>query len=153
MKFFGFGLLLCLYAQLLTVLGSPQGAEEENVVISYPDDTPSSLLQQAMDMITDAGGIITHEYSIIRGFAAVAPEYVLSSITTLSPDFQPVIEQDGVVSINDSHDWSEEEDEADAEEDEEFYLEDLPGIMKTMQRHDDNAEVVYDTEAVTAGHS
>lgn len=62
-----------------------------------------------------------------RGFAAVAPEYVLSSITTLSPDFQPVIEQDGVVSINDSHDWSEEEDEADAEEDEEFYLEDVSG--------------------------
>lgn len=70
MKFFGFGLLLCLYAQLLTVLGSPQGAEEENVVISYPDDTPSSLLQQAMDMITDAVRLCPFDLLLGSGFVS-----------------------------------------------------------------------------------
>ncbi|KAI5304428.1 hypothetical protein KEM56_006505 [Ascosphaera pollenicola] len=137
MKFFGVGFLFSVYAQLLAVLVSAQAEAEaeENVVISFPDDTPSSLLQHAMDLITDAGGIITHEYSKYsvthdisnRGFAATAPEYVLSSITTLSPDYKPVIEKDGIVSINDGRDWPEDEDEDEHENEDDEHSEGVSG--------------------------
>jgi hypothetical protein len=36
------------------------------VIVSYPDDTPNSVIDQAMDAIRAAGGVITHEYKLIK---------------------------------------------------------------------------------------
>jgi hypothetical protein len=46
------------------VLGAqlPQKA----VIVSYPNDTPDSVLNQAKDAIKAAGGMITHEYKLIK---------------------------------------------------------------------------------------
>jgi len=59
--------LISILALVTVALGArmPQKA----VIISYPDDTPDSVIQQAMDAIRDAGGMITHEYKLIKGFA------------------------------------------------------------------------------------
>jgi hypothetical protein len=35
---------------------------QKPVVVSYPDDTPSSVIDQAIEEIRKDGGIITHEY-------------------------------------------------------------------------------------------
>lgn len=36
---------------------------QKAVVISYPDETPQHVLDEAKEAILAAGGIITHEYS------------------------------------------------------------------------------------------
>lgn len=54
-------LLACLFA-LAVVAISPQKA----VIVTYPEDTPDSILDQAKDAIRKAGGMITHDYKLIK---------------------------------------------------------------------------------------
>ena len=67
-----FYLLLCLVAALLVTLASAITAQKA-VMITYPEDTPASVIENAMDAIRKAGGTITHEYS-------TAPLYVIDTI-------------------------------------------------------------------------
>ena len=54
-------LLVCLFA--LTVIAvAPQKA----VIVTYPENTPDSVMDQAKDTIRKAGGMITHDYKLIR---------------------------------------------------------------------------------------
>jgi hypothetical protein len=46
------------------------------------------------------GGFITHEYSLIKGFAAKVPAKVLESVQAMGQEHNILIEQDQVVSIN-----------------------------------------------------
>ncbi len=39
---------------------------QKAVIVSYPDNTPDSIVDQAKDAIIKAGGIITHEYKLIK---------------------------------------------------------------------------------------
>jgi Mrp family chromosome partitioning ATPase len=39
---------------------------QKAVIVSYPDETPDSVVNQAMDAIREAGGMITHEYRLIK---------------------------------------------------------------------------------------
>ncbi|PSK57925.1 hypothetical protein C1H76_1498 [Elsinoe australis] len=48
-----------------------------SVLISYPKETDDSIVEQAKKDIEDAGGKITHTYTIFKGFAAQAPAQVL----------------------------------------------------------------------------
>ena len=61
---FTFSILLAFIAVALAAT-QPQKA----VIISYPDNTPDKILDQAKQAITDAGGIITHEYKLIKSVA------------------------------------------------------------------------------------
>ena len=55
-------LLTFLFA--LALAAAPQKA----IVVSYEDpNTPQSVVEEAMDAIKKAGGIITHEYSECNG--------------------------------------------------------------------------------------
>lgn len=47
----------------LFAAGASAITAQKAVIVTYPDDTPDSVLTQAMDAIRDAGGIVTHEYS------------------------------------------------------------------------------------------
>lgn len=58
MKFAIVTLLLSLFA--LTALAAPP---QRSVIVSYPDDTPNSVLDEAKAAVKQAGGMITHEYS------------------------------------------------------------------------------------------
>jgi hypothetical protein len=56
--------IFSLLALVAVVMGAtmPQKA----VIISYPDNTPDNVVNQAMDAIKAAGGMITHEYKLIK---------------------------------------------------------------------------------------
>ena len=60
MKFTIYSLLAFVTVAMAATL--PQKA----VIISYPTDTPDSIVDQAKDAIVKAGGIITHEYKLIK---------------------------------------------------------------------------------------
>lgn len=61
MKSYIFSLFLAVLAITVSAV-APQKA----VLISYPQDTPDSVLKEAMNAIEEAGGVITHEYSTVR---------------------------------------------------------------------------------------
>ncbi|KAJ5792220.1 uncharacterized protein N7503_008198 [Penicillium pulvis] len=72
----------------------------KSVIITFPKGTPSSVITQAKDSLVASGGIITHEYFLINGFAAEAPVNALQTLSTESTEYKPVIEEDKVVSAN-----------------------------------------------------
>ncbi len=39
---------------------------QKSVIVSYPDNTPDRVLDQAKNAIKAAGGMITHEYKLIK---------------------------------------------------------------------------------------
>jgi len=45
--------------------------------------------------------VITHEYHLIKAFAAKAPAKILQSVETMGSKYNAVVEEDQVVSIND----------------------------------------------------
>lgn len=55
---------------LVTALTAASGAlavdVQKSVIVSYPADTPNSVLDQAKNAIKDSGGMITHEYQLIK---------------------------------------------------------------------------------------
>ncbi|KAL4875566.1 hypothetical protein BJY04DRAFT_201663 [Aspergillus karnatakaensis] len=72
-----------------------------SILVTYPKDTPDSVITEAKDSFKKAGGVITHEYSlVIKGFAANGPEEAIQQISTKSTAYQPTIEQDQPVSIS-----------------------------------------------------
>jgi hypothetical protein len=56
--------ILSTLAMAAVVLGAQQ--PQKAVIVSYPNDTPDSIVVQAMDAIKAAGGMITHEYKLIK---------------------------------------------------------------------------------------
>ncbi|KAL2809537.1 hypothetical protein BJX63DRAFT_435101 [Aspergillus granulosus] len=91
MKLFSAGLALALLPLALA----------KSVLITYPKDTPDSVINEAKDSIRKAGGTITHEYRlVIKGFAADAPEAAIQEVSTQSTLYKPTIEQDQPVSIS-----------------------------------------------------
>lgn len=59
MKLFLFVTLLTVVALSVRAVVLPQKA----IIVSYPDDTPERVLDEAMSAIKAAGGVVTHEYS------------------------------------------------------------------------------------------
>ncbi|KAK8200642.1 hypothetical protein M8818_005957 [Zalaria obscura] len=76
------------------------GAAQKAIVVSYPSDTPDSVLEQAKAAIKEAGGVITHEYSLIKAFAANAPAKVIQSVQAWGVDHNIIVEEDQVVNAN-----------------------------------------------------
>jgi hypothetical protein len=56
--------IFSILALTAVVLGAAM--PQKSVIISYPDATPDSVVDQAKSAIKDAGGIITHEYKLIK---------------------------------------------------------------------------------------
>ncbi|KAF2250627.1 hypothetical protein BU26DRAFT_517454 [Trematosphaeria pertusa] len=67
------------------------------VIISFPKEAPDSLLESAKEAIKKAGGVITHEYNIIKGFACQAPASILETVSAMSAEFPALIESDGIM--------------------------------------------------------
>ncbi|KAI9785515.1 MAG: hypothetical protein M1839_009256 [Geoglossum umbratile] len=70
---------------------------QKSVVVVYEPNTPDSIVQQAKDAIVAAGGMITHEYSFISGFAARTTTEVVNSIMALGAQYNFAVEDDQVV--------------------------------------------------------
>ncbi|EXJ80082.1 hypothetical protein A1O3_08368 [Capronia epimyces CBS 606.96] len=95
-----FHLGLVLLGLVASVLALP--ALQKPVIVQYPDDTPSSVIEKAIEEIKKDGGIITHEYSLIKGFAARVSEVTLTKISTMADAYVPYIENDYVVHVDGS---------------------------------------------------
>jgi hypothetical protein len=53
-------------ASLALVYGAFAVDLQKQVIISYPNETPDWVVQEAKDAILGAGGAITHEYNLIK---------------------------------------------------------------------------------------
>ena len=77
---------LSILASIIALLGvaSAIAQPQKQVIVSYPDNTPDSVIEAAMSEIKAAGGFITHEYKI---FKCVAASSMLLSllITSMRP--------------------------------------------------------------------
>ncbi|MCJ1352645.1 MAG: hypothetical protein MMC33_002629 [Icmadophila ericetorum] len=90
-------------AAIITLLGLVAAHEpSKQVIVSYPQDTPDSVITQAMNALIAAGGIITHEYTLIKGFAATASVEALNAIQVLSSAYPATVEEDQIVTIQES---------------------------------------------------
>lgn len=59
--------LISFFLAALTLFSSALAVDiQKSVIVSYPEGTPDSVLDQAKDAIRQAGGQITHEYTLIR---------------------------------------------------------------------------------------
>ncbi|TDZ23015.1 Uncharacterized protein C8034_v001252 [Colletotrichum sidae] len=77
-----FALLLAAFTVVPSVFAVDQ---MKSVIIWAPDDsTPDSVIAKAREAIVAANGKITHDYSLIRGFAAITGAKVLESVQTFS---------------------------------------------------------------------
>ncbi|OQD80552.1 hypothetical protein PENANT_c034G04763 [Penicillium antarcticum] len=72
----------------------------KSVIVTFPKGTPDSVVTRAKDSLVASGGVITHEYHLINGFAAEAPVNALQSLTTQDTRYKPDIEEDKIVTAN-----------------------------------------------------
>ncbi|KAI1820539.1 hypothetical protein F4861DRAFT_542806 [Xylaria intraflava] len=86
-------------AVLAAAQGTLAAGSDKAVIVTFPSETPDNVVSRAMDDIRKAGGIITHEYKLLKGFAAKAPQKVLETVTAWSSEYHAVIEEDQVVEI------------------------------------------------------
>ncbi|KAK4999954.1 hypothetical protein LTR28_013211 [Elasticomyces elasticus] len=114
---------LAIYSILLALLATCAlaAAPQKAVIVSYPKDTPNSVVDRAKTAIKEAvslpnhsaidaamrtyaenpkGGAITHEYKLIKGFAANAPASILESVSAWGAQYNAVIEEDQLVYAN-----------------------------------------------------
>ncbi|KAI2615082.1 hypothetical protein GGR54DRAFT_308136 [Hypoxylon sp. NC1633] len=75
---------------------------QKSIIVSFPSETTDDIVNRAKDDIEKAGGIITHEYQLIKGFAAKAPQKIIEAVSAWSAEFNVVIEEDQVVQISNS---------------------------------------------------
>ncbi|KND94321.1 hypothetical protein TOPH_01350 [Tolypocladium ophioglossoides CBS 100239] len=92
-----------LFAHLvaaLAVLPGTLAVDQKKSAIIWFDDpaTPDSVINQAKESIIKAGGKITHVYSIIKGFAVIAPEKALASVQAMATEHNMRVEEDEMVS-------------------------------------------------------
>ena len=112
MRFFIFTLLVALF-----FVATHAVKQQKAVIITYPEDTPDHEVDKAIDVLKEAGGVVTHEYSksprvrpariythrfaeLLKGFAAKASDAALEAIKTLGEKYVPFIEEDSIVSID-----------------------------------------------------
>jgi len=92
--------LIAYLAAALTIISGALAVDvQKQVIISYPDDTPDWVIAEAKEAIIKAGGAITHEYNLIKGFAATAGEKILANVKAMGSQFQALVEEDQVVGI------------------------------------------------------
>ncbi|KAI2631753.1 hypothetical protein GGS21DRAFT_491656 [Xylaria nigripes] len=76
------------------------GGTLKAIIMTFPRETPDDVVSRAMDDIRQAGGIITHQYNLLKGFAAKAPQSVVDTVTAWSSEYHAVIEDDQIVEIS-----------------------------------------------------
>ncbi|KAI0182086.1 hypothetical protein GGR52DRAFT_67091 [Hypoxylon sp. FL1284] len=96
------------FSAIVAALALAQGASavdvQKSVIVSFPTTATDDVVNRAKDDIRKAGGMITHEYQLIKGFAAKAPQKIIESVSAWSSEFHAVIEEDQMVEVSTSHD-------------------------------------------------
>ncbi|KAG8160215.1 hypothetical protein KVR01_009751 [Diaporthe batatas] len=96
-----------LIAYLLLALSAIGGAlaveAQKSFLVSFPEETSDGIIDAAKKQIADAKGVVTHEYTIIKAFAATAGEKVFESLQVWAQDTGATVEEDKVVTLNPQH--------------------------------------------------
>ncbi|CAM1509264.1 Fc.00g030030.m01.CDS01 [Cosmosporella sp. VM-42] len=88
-----------LAAALAILPGALAVDQKKSAIVWFEDDsTPDSVVNEAKNALIKAGGKITHVYSIIKGFAVIAPEQALVSVQTWGTEHHIRVEEDEMVS-------------------------------------------------------
>ncbi|RMZ04148.1 hypothetical protein D0860_06514 [Hortaea werneckii] len=82
-------LLVVLFAVLSWAADS-----DRQVIVSYPKGTPQNIMDEAMAEIKKAGGMIEHEYSLIKGFVATGPAKIFETVKTMGEGHNVLVEED-----------------------------------------------------------
>ncbi|KAJ5562314.1 hypothetical protein N7535_003233 [Penicillium sp. DV-2018c] len=77
----------------------------KSVIVTFPKGTPDSVVLKAKESLVASGGVVTHEYHLIKydfkwGFAADAPVSALNTLSTQDVKYCPTIEEDKIVTAN-----------------------------------------------------
>ncbi|TQV91360.1 hypothetical protein V2A60_008990 [Cordyceps javanica] len=90
-----------IVAALVLISGAIAVDRKVSVIVSFGDpNTPDSVVAEARQKIIDGGGKITHDFQIIKGFSAIAPEKSLEMVQTFGSDHSIIVEEDQVVTAN-----------------------------------------------------
>lgn len=84
----------------LVALASAARLPFKAFIVSYPDETKWDVVSQAIGAVRNAGGKITHEYKIFKGFSCRVPPKIIETIKALGTEHGVTIEEDNMVSIN-----------------------------------------------------
>ncbi|KAL7914449.1 hypothetical protein GGI35DRAFT_146334 [Trichoderma velutinum] len=90
--------LFFVAALSLFQLGSAVDQKKSAIIWFDNAATPDSFVNQVKDNIVKAGGKITHVYTIIKGFAVIAPEKALASVQAMGSEHSIRVEEDEIVS-------------------------------------------------------
>ncbi|KAL7782210.1 hypothetical protein V8C37DRAFT_397955 [Trichoderma ceciliae] len=90
--------LWLIAALSLFQIGSAVDQKKSAVIWFDNAATPDVIVNQVKDSIVEAGGQITHIYTIIKGFAVIAPEKTLASVQAWGAGHSIRVEEDEIVS-------------------------------------------------------
>ncbi|KAL7929109.1 hypothetical protein V8C35DRAFT_316254 [Trichoderma chlorosporum] len=90
--------LFFVAALSLFQLGSAVDQKKSAIIWFDNDAIPDAIVNQVKDNIIKAGGKITHIYTIIKGFAVIAPEKALASVQAWGVEHSIRVEEDEIVS-------------------------------------------------------
>ncbi|OAA58868.1 Proteinase inhibitor, propeptide [Cordyceps fumosorosea ARSEF 2679] len=71
-----------------------------SVIVSFDDSTPDYIVAEARQKIVNGGGQITHDYQIIKGFSAIAPEKSLEIVQAFGSEHNIQVEEDQIMTAN-----------------------------------------------------
>ncbi|EMC96330.1 hypothetical protein BAUCODRAFT_147958 [Baudoinia panamericana UAMH 10762] len=74
-------------------------APQKQYIISYPQDTPVSVLEDAKDAIVKAGGVIEHEYNLIKGYVVRMSANTLDKVQAMGSSNNVLIEEDKTINV------------------------------------------------------
>ncbi|KAI1003835.1 hypothetical protein K3495_g4370 [Podosphaera aphanis] len=66
--------------------------EQKSVIVSFPEMTPQSVVDECKNQIIKEGGVIVHQYQIIKGFFAIVSSPMLDAIGKLDDVWKANIE-------------------------------------------------------------
>ncbi|KAK3670895.1 hypothetical protein LTR78_009173 [Recurvomyces mirabilis] len=90
---FSLGFLLLAIFAAFCLAAAPQN----QIIVSYPKETPSSVIEEAKEAIRKAGGTIEHEYSLIKGFVAKTSAKVIETVQAMGSEHNVLIEEDQIM--------------------------------------------------------
>ncbi|KAJ6441712.1 glutathione S-transferase [Purpureocillium lavendulum] len=90
-----------IVAALAILPGSLAVDQKRSAIIWFEDpSTPDSVVNEAKDSIIKGGGKVTHVYTIIKGFAVIAPEKILESVQVTASKSQYKMRVDNDEMVN-----------------------------------------------------
>ncbi|ETS79209.1 hypothetical protein PFICI_09062 [Pestalotiopsis fici W106-1] len=91
-------------AALACASGALAVDQEKSIIVTFPNEVTSDVINRAMDEIRKAGGTITHEYNLIKAFAAKAPQKVIESMSVwTTSEYHAIVEEDQTVTISNTN--------------------------------------------------